>query len=64
MTRPEIERISELAIEVARRASGFAARGSAIFNGAILAEELLDVAIKIRNLAPETIAVTNGEHAP
>jgi len=58
MTRPEIERIEALAIDVAKRASGFASRGSAIFNGAIMAEELLTIAINIRNLAP---ALSNGD---
>lgn len=60
MTRPEIERIEALAIDVAKRASGFAARGSVIFNGSIMAEELLAIAIRIRNLAPE---VSNGDQA-
>lgn len=52
MTQQEIDAIADLSQAVAQRASGFAYRGSAIFNGSILAEELLDVAIKIRNLAP------------
>ncbi|MCK1281494.1 hypothetical protein IVB46_40380 [Bradyrhizobium sp. 61] len=42
--------IEALAQSVATRASGFAARGTSIFNGAIVAEELLDIALKIRGL--------------
>jgi hypothetical protein len=60
MNRPELERIEELALEVARRAAGFASRGSAIFNGSILAEELLGVAVKIRNLGARA-ELSNGD---
>lgn len=53
MTQQEIEAISELAQTIARRASGFASRGSLIFNGSIMAEELLNVAIAIRGLVTD-----------
>lgn len=52
MTQQEINAIIDLAEAISKRSSGFAARRGAIFDGLIVADELLDVAIKIRSLAP------------
>ena len=55
--------ILELASKIRRRAEGFRARGSAIFNGSIIADELVIIACDLERLTAATGAAMS-EHTP